>query len=339
MHISASKVEDYYNCPFRYFCKFGLRLRPRVVAELNPMNTGTVIHFVLENIVRMYGGKGLSKIGEREMRSSIRNLLDEYLENSMGGEIEKTKRFTYLYGRLTSTVYTVVSHLARELEQSRFEPVDFELRINNDGDVRPLRLRASDGSVISVYGIVDRVDVMKKDGKSYLRVIDYKTGTKVFALDDVFEGLNMQMLIYLFSIWRNGGERYGDIVPSGILYMPAYMPYTNLERHAGADAIRAEADKKLCMNGLVLDDPEVIEGMEQDIGGVFIPVSRKKNEITGSLISLEMLGRLEKKVESLLVQMAESLHSGDIAGKPHEKGQSSACDYCDYRKVCRYPLI
>ena len=47
MYVSASRVETYYKCPFEYFCKFGLNAKPRKTAELDPAQSGTVIHFVL----------------------------------------------------------------------------------------------------------------------------------------------------------------------------------------------------------------------------------------------------------------------------------------------------
>ena len=78
----------------------------------------------------------------------------------------------------------------------------------------------SDGGSIRIIGSVDRVDVMEKDGKSYLRVIDYKSGGKKFDMSQVLSGLNMQMLIYLFAICENGKERYGDIIPAGVFVFP-----------------------------------------------------------------------------------------------------------------------
>lgn len=335
LYLTASKVENFYNCPFQYFCKFGMKVYPQTVAELNPMQTGTVIHFILENILREYGSY-LSEMEDKELMRLIRRLLDEYLQENMGGEEEKPARFVYLFGRLAKTIFIVVRHLARELAQSEFQPVDFELRINNDSEVKPTVLTAPDGSRISVFGVVDRVDIMEKDGKSYLRVIDYKTGSKVFDMEEVFMGLNMQMLIYLFAIWRNGQKKYGEVIPSGVLYMPAFLPYVSMERGADPAKLDAEKDKALCMNGLVLNDPSVVTGMERDIKGVYIPVSVKKNEITGSLVNLEELGALEKQINSLLIDIAMTLHRGEISPKPYRKQKKDACTYCDYRAVCRY---
>lgn len=128
----------------------------------------------------------------------------------------------------------------RGILQSSFEPADFELRIDKDGLVAPYALPLPDGGTLQIKGSIDRVDRMERDGKAYLRVVDYKSGGKEFLLSDVLNGLNMQMLIYLMCLWQNGAERYGEVIPAGILYMPVKSTPATL----GRDATQAEIDKR-----------------------------------------------------------------------------------------------
>ena len=80
-----------------------------------------------------------------------------------------------------------------------------------------------DGVTVSLSGFVDRVDGWSDKGRLYLRVVDYKTGRKSFDLTDVWNGLGLQMLIYLFTLKEKGKEKFGadTIVPAGVLYFPA----------------------------------------------------------------------------------------------------------------------
>ena len=186
---------------------------------------------------------------------------------------------------------------------------------------------------------MDRVDIMRKNDKAYVRIIDYKTGSKDFSLSDVLYGLNMQMLIYLFTIWQNGKERYGDIVPCGVLYMPAVRPIADVDRNA--DEAEAESDRKsiLKMKGILLDDPEVIFGMEAEAKGIFIPASIKADGSFSSVskvASLEQLGLLKRHIENLLYKLADTLYGGDIAAVPIKGGTNDPCRYCDYRAVCGF---
>ena len=102
----------------------------------------------------------------------------------------------------------LLSHLGKELAQSDFVPADFELSIGKGKELEPLVLEIPGGGRISVEGKIDRVDVMEKPSGKYIRVVDYKTGSKDFKLSDVLYGLNMQMLLYLDTVWKNGKSRY-----------------------------------------------------------------------------------------------------------------------------------
>ena len=50
--ISASKVESFYNCPFSYFMRYGLGAEPLNQATLDPAQSGTIIHLVMEEILK-----------------------------------------------------------------------------------------------------------------------------------------------------------------------------------------------------------------------------------------------------------------------------------------------
>ncbi|MEI6579797.1 MAG: PD-(D/E)XK nuclease family protein, partial [Eubacteriales bacterium] len=335
MYMSASRVESYSKCAFAYYCKYGLKAEPRGVAELDPMQKGTILHLVLQKLLEKYPGKKLIALSRQQRLTEIHLIMDEYLEEKMGGRQEKPKRFEYLYNRLANIMDEVVSRLAKEFETSSFEPVALELKIDNDGEIPPYEIALDNGGMLKIKGSIDRVDKMEKDGKSYIRVVDYKSSGKVFALADVLEGINMQMLIYLFAVWQNGEALYGDIVPAGVLYMAANAPTASLSRNAVPCEIEAEKLKKSKMNGMLLKDFDVILGMEQDGEGIFIPAKLNKGELEGTLITLEQMGKLKTKADNILCEMAKALHGGEIPALPvTDSGYKTACDYCDYKSVC-----
>ena len=180
---------------------------------------------------------------------------------------------------------------------------------------------------------------MEKDGEKYLRVIDYKTGTKKFKLSDILYGLNLQMLLYLYSIKLNGAEKYGEITPAGILYMPATVPVVSAQAELSDDKIDAEIDKALKMNGLLLDDVSVIRGMDKSDSGKYIPVKIKLDTAVSerSIANLEQFGKIFKKLENTVADMGKELYKGNIQASP-AKGAHDACEYCPYDSVCAYRM-
>lgn len=341
LRVSPSRVETQRQCRFAYFCRYGLNAFPRKKAELAAPEIGTLIHFVLERLLKT-GQGGPENMADETLSARVRALLDEYARDYLGGLADKPERFRYLYEQLGRTVEELVRHIARELAQSEFVPVDFELRLAENGDVPPLTMPLADGGRLVVEGKVDRVDMMQNGEKTYLRVIDYKTGVKQFSLSDVAQGLNLQMLIYLFTLCRNAGARYGqgETLPAGVLYMPAKRPAITGGREMTPEKLRSETDKELKMNGLVLGDLEAVLGMEKDGAGIFIPVKLKAGGEeflkSSSIASAEQLGAIYHSIQRKLQSMAKTLRSGDIAAKPVNGGGYDPCRYCDYADVCGF---
>ncbi|MCH5191106.1 MAG: PD-(D/E)XK nuclease family protein [Oscillospiraceae bacterium] len=334
MYISASKTEKFYKCPFEYFCEYGIKAKPRREAELDSAQTGTLIHFVLERFLRENSKEACLKLSQSGIKEKINSIIDSYTDEKLGGYSGKSNAFLRSIQLIKSSAQKVVLHMIDELAHSSFIPVDFELSINNDGDIMPYSITLPNGGTVKIIGSVDRVDAYKTDDNTFVRVIDYKTGGKAFNLYDVFAGLNMQMLIYLFAIWQNGKERYGNVVPAGILYFQAKSPRLTrgkLSRYSGSDKIKSELQKELKMSGMILNNTSVIDAMEKDGAGVFIPAGiNKSGNATGNVISLKSLEALRKKVNSAVQKMAEDLQSGMIDAFPVEK----ACDYCKYADIC-----
>lgn len=335
MFLSASKVDVYHKCPFEYFCKYGIRAMPRQRAELDPALGGTVIHFVLENMIKELKKDGIIALSDDGVRDEVNKWLDIYLSEFIGGNAGKTQRFLYLYKRLSFSLFDIVKRMRDEFSVSSFIPCDFELPIDN------YTLPLSDGGSLEIHGSVDRVDKYEKDGTTYIRIVDYKSGKKDFVLSDILYGLNMQMLIYLFAIESGGEARYGNIKPAGIMYYPAkrspinmsskYMPEEKLEK------IKISNDLG---SGLFLLDKNTLSAMEDGIGGKYIPIKLKSSkngeELTGNLITAGYLGKLHRRIDKILCQMAENLHCGNIPASPAYESTryGKTCEYCDYSSVC-----
>ena len=140
---------------------------------------------------------------------------------------------------------------------------------------------------------------------------------------------------YLFAIWQNGGEKYGNVIPAGVLYFPAKavkLTASKIGRYSDEAALQKAEKSKYQMKGLVLNNINVINAMEHGGGGVLIPSSIDKNgHAAGNVITLNSLYKLRDRVDSEIKNMAESLHKGKINAFPTE----GACDYCVYKSVCK----
>ncbi len=331
--LSATRIDQFYQCRFAYFLKYILHVRPLDKAELNPLEAGSFVHSVMENTLKAFGGD-LTAPEQAALRAQADLCAERYAAERLG-ESAAAPRMRYLIGRLKEQAGRLLMQLRREQEQSEFRPADYELKIGPGAEIEPSVLETPGGEKVYVVGSVDRVDVLRRDGQSYLRVVDYKTGYKKFSLADVYYGLNIQMLLYLFTVCDNGGARYAGPVPAGVMYMPSDPSAPGA---SGGDERAARLAYR--MDGLVLDDPEIVRAMEKEIGGLYIPVYQKQDgslKKSEKLASAAKLGVIRRHIEKTVLEMAQALYDGawDVCPATRENGES-ACAWCDYFAVCRH---
>ena len=356
LNLTASRVDTFYSCRFAFFMQYGLKARPRRVARFDALETGTFIHYVLEHALDALGKQagGAAAADEPAVRRACRAAVRQYVQEELGGLETKTARFRYLFGRLTHTVEQILDNVIEELRVSDFAPIDYEVDFSRGGDLPPVECTEGDLTV-ALSGKVDRVDGYIKNGRLYLRVMDYKSGKKSFSLSDIWYGLNMQLIIYLYALQQEGLDRYrqrleaelNEIVPAGVLYVPVRDELPDAPRDIDEDALRDLRDKALRRSGLLSDDMELLEAMEHGLegDGRFIPVSIKvkKGEDEPSLAAksavadLAKFGRLARYTHEKLLEMGRELRAGSVTADPCKKDKNSSyCDWCEFRAACRF---
>jgi len=349
--MSASRMDKYKSCHFSYFMRYGLNAQPRQRAGFSAPEYGTFVHYVLEHALQddffaqqTLGAFELTTDEKTYLRELTRRVIEKYVAEELGGLEDQTDRFRYLFSRLLRSVYAVVENVAQELRCSKFRPISFELGFGNktDAALPPVELSV-DGVTISISGFVDRVDGWVKDGRLCLRVVDYKTGRKSFDMTEIWNGLGLQMLLYLFTLQEKGEQVYQMPVDSvGVLYLPARDAVIQADRTIPDDQLRAKLDKALVRSGLVLDDPEVLEAMEtaEEGGYRFLPlkVSKSTGKISGdALVSAEQMGKLAGHIQTVLEEICRELARGDITADPYWRGpDKNACRYCEYAAACQF---
>ena len=338
--LSASRTEQYAACPYAFFLQYGLKVKPRRQESFAAPEIGTFIHAVLEEVagkVRELGG--FAEVTDETLLTLTDAAVARYIETDLDGLRDRSPRFRHLFGRLAASARKIVLDMAGELRVSKFEPLDFELNFAKPELLPPVRL--SDGeTTLTLTGIADRVDGWVNGDKLYLRVVDYKTGRKTFSLSDVYYGLGLQMLLYLFALGKVGESRYHmEIVPAGVLYHPARDDLVRLDEDLPDEDVEQARLSALRRSGLILASDGVPDAMDTEDEKHYV-VKRKGGHVSGKgvdLASAEDLGRLARHMEKTLLELTRQLRQGEIPARPISRSaDDSACKYCDYKHVCHF---
>lgn len=335
--MSATKLDLVNSCHFSYFLRFGLDAKPRQRAAFQATDYGTFVHDVLEHTLRwakeegvpLDDGEGVGRLSQRAA--------DRYEQEAMSNLAEEPARFRYLFQRMKGAALAVARSVCAELAVSDFTPAAFELGFGPGKDLPPVEVEQ--GVRLRLTGYVDRVDQWLHGGKSYLRVVDYKTGRKSFDFSDVEDGRGLQMLLYLFALSREGKGLFGpeDTVPAGVLYVPARTPLVDGERGMSDGEIQKSRDRLLRRQGLVLDDPDVLAAMERPAGEYrFLPIGAGKGGLD-YLVTPEQMDALDEYITRALRTAAGELAAGNIDADPYWQGaDKNPCRWCDYKAACHF---
>ena len=340
LRISPSQLEKYYTCRYGYFLQYVLGLKPRRRAELSADQSGTLMHWVLQMALDPHPDADnpcnaltpFLELDDEAMAGLASLLVDEYAKRYLP---EDTARFAYLLSRLKKSMTSLLCYLRDEQKQSCFHPAACELRIGSGEDAVPGHVyHLSDGRTVQLVGTVDRADEwVEENGTRWVRVVDYKTGTKKLNLKEVYCGLDCQMLLYLFSLTRDKSGRFTGAEPAGVLYLLADPAPKTTNRQ------QAQQDVQYELDGLVRDEQKVFDAMDADETGCYLPFGYRNGVPSPSQkdkrADIAKLNRIQLHLDDLVTQMGQQLYDGQIAAEPLVAGAGrNPCVWCDYSFIC-----
>ena len=335
LNLSASQVDKQAMCRLHYFLRYGLQVKERKTVTVDPAEFGTYVHAVLEETAKevMCLG-GFQKVSLENTMEIAGKHAEAYVKKRFG-QLD-SERLSYLFRRNNQELEFVVKELWDELQSSAFCPVGFEVAFGDDGQIAAIQIPGHKIGA-QLRGFVDRVDVWTDGQKNYFRVVDYKTGKKDFDYCDVFNGIGLQMLLYLFALEEDGHSLVGDdATAAGVQYFPARVPFLLVEGIQDIDAIIDSRAKAWKRKGLLLNNPEVLGAMDPDNHSARLCYSVKKDgTISGDVADTAQFKMLRAYVFTLLGKIVDDIASGCIEPNPYTRGSSdNACRFCPYAEVC-----
>lgn len=339
---SVSRLEKFRACPFAYFAAYGLKLKPRQIYEITPLERGDIFHQALAQIGRLAAERNLvwRELDEQQAAALVDEVLANIMPAFLAGILASSARYRYLAARIRDTLIATVGLMAEHMRRGHFVPVAFELPFGNrEGDALPaLTIELEGGRKLQINGQIDRVDMACSGEQAYFRVIDYKTGDVSLRVEDIFAGLRLQLLVYLQVVLDNSAYfQAGGALAAGMYYMPVRDEYLSGPMPP-PDVDAAPAGLRL--NGLTVMDEQAVRLADPAINGhsQLIPtaLSAKGFYANSPGLNAEQLAELRAYLPRLLRETAGQMLAGLAEVAPHRAANFDACAYCDYRNVCGF---
>ncbi len=342
VRFSITRLETFKKCPFSYYLKYILNIKKREEFEVTSLDLGSFMHGVIEEFSKYLFENNISwrNLNDASEFEKIEFKIDDIINKKLGQILSKQKesiRYKVLKEKLIITLKQVIKIISKSFSQSEFLPLGYEMEFSDSGVFAPIVLRLSDGRKIELIGKIDRVDTMKLDDRLYVRVIDYKSSNRDITLEDIKDGISLQLLTYLSAIIQNmkeKGEKY--VIPAAMNYFTLSEKMLHLDKSFGEDEIKNKIIEKYRLKGIFLKDIEVLNKMDNrfDTNERLIDVSKMSySRNSKKLLEEKEYEEMCIKIRDILKSISEEIINGVVSISPNKKCDS--CKYCDFSTICR----
>ncbi|MCL2841049.1 MAG: PD-(D/E)XK nuclease family protein [Defluviitaleaceae bacterium] len=290
---AATRLEAYARCPFAYYMRYILGAKERIHYQVLPTDLGNIFHNILTGFVRQYSP------------TLTRSAIDSMVNDLMKGVVfessiyHSTARNRHILNKVHRIASASCWAISEQIKQAEYNPALTEHEILNSWAI-------NNGRTLTLTGRVDRVDIHQaEDGKEHVRIIDYKSGQARFNENEVRQGIQLQLMLYMNAILKSREKIGKQSIPGGVFYFPVDDPILQADGILDDKTRETGLLKAFKMSGFTVED-------------------------TADMDNFIHLGQ---EAENKVKELAHRMTQGDISATPF-KGQRSPCEYCKYDGVC-----
>ena len=343
MKTSVSRLEQFMWCPFKHFVSYGIKPIAIKHYEITFPDVGLLFHSALEQFGRAVYDQNLvwQDLDQKSCDQMIEKIVDEMVDQ----DIFKTKfQYQYLIQKLKRVSKRAIWTLTKQLKQGDFVPIAFEMAFSDEGfGAPPMIIELGNGEKLLIRGVIDRVDLLETDQSSYVKIIDYKSGSTTLSLSDIYHGLQMQLMVYLKACLDNPDYfKAEDLKPGGIFYFKIDDPMIQSAQTL-SELIESQIESQLRLDGIALEEPIILEKMDrtlmEDNKSVVMKVSYKKDGAftkDSKVLPLDTFYHMIDHVQEKIQEIGQSLLEGEIRPLPCQTEGRIACNSCEYQSFCQF---
>ena len=331
---SITRVEKFYTCPMQYFLNYGIRLKKDELFEETTLEMGNFLHDCLQHFVKQIKEKSLQwgtlddkKIGEISSHVLV------HAKKTHNHGIFTEKRYAPIFERLSLDFTSAVHTIRDQLCDTAVSVYAAELTLK---DTEYLKFSLENGAELRLTCKVDRVDTMKTENATAVRIVDYKLSGKPARLTDVYFGLNIQLLIYLKFVLEYFKTQGENVIIGGAFYYDLSLPFSK-----NIDPVVLLKEKR--MNGFMVDSADINAAFSKldgtDLVATQGSISSKTGEMnrrTKTIFNEQEFNTLFAYCENLMKKAFCEILSGQVTPLPYKDGQKTACENCDYQSICLF---
>lgn len=341
LKTSVSKLEQYSRCPFSYYLKYELKLKEKEELKVQNFDTGSFMHEIIDEFFKKVNEENIPLTEFLEDNSKIEQIVEPAVEENLicGKQymFKATVKYKILVTRLKRIISIALKYIIESLVYSDFKIQGTEIEFGTGQKYKPIIIESEDGMKIELTGKIDRMDIGQNEDGKYLRIIDYKSSAKNIDLNEVYAGLQLQLLVYMDAISKD------DSIPAGALYFSLLEQIVKADKKLTEEQIEDQIRKQFKMKGLILADVKVIKMQDKNLtsgASKIIPAGITTKDVIDKRytngVNREEFEILQKYIYKTIKDISKEILSGNIDLKPYNNKGYTPCQYCSYKSICGF---
>lgn len=339
---SVSKLEKFAGCPFSYYLQYGLRIQEKEELKVQSFDTGSFMHEMIDEFFKKVKEENINLAelisDEEKIQDIVNKVIKEKLDMGKNYNFVATSKYKVLVKRLNRIVVKALKFIIEGLVYSDFNIEGTEIEFGQKGKYKPIEITLENGKKLEIIGKIDRVDTANSEDGKYLRIIDYKSSARNIDLNEVYAGLQIQLLTYMDAVCKEE-----DLIPAGVLYFSLLEQIIKTDKKMSEDKIEEELRKQFKMKGLILADIKVIKLHDKNLESgtsKLIPATITKggaiSESKTSGVKKQEFKILQDYIYKTIKEISKEILKGNISIKPYYKKGKTPCKYCNYKSICGF---
>lgn len=303
INLSYSSLNNYYKCAFKYYMNDLLKLTPEI--QTTSIDIGKIFHKIFE----------LSYKEDFDFETAFQNEYDNIKNVETAFYLRKFKFLLSEIIRINNQKMAD-SHLNQVLTEQK---VSVNYTVNN--------------LTINFKGYVDKILYTKENDKTYVAIVDYKTGKVDLNLDNVEYGLSMQLPIYLYFL--KNFPKFTNVEICGFylqIVMPETIKYGENYEDILNDSLKLQGYSNSSKSIITMfdshfDNSNMIKSLKTNKDGSFSNNSK--------VLSNKDMDNLAQKVNENVQKAIENISNCQFNINPKMiKNKNVSCEYCVFKECC-----
>lgn len=300
--LAYTSFDNYNKCKFKYYLNHILGIN--IIKDDFAMLIGNVCHYLLSNI--------------DNNDFDVSKYFDDYLAKQR----DFTSREKFFLQNIKEEMFFIVDTIKKQLTYTSFDKKLYEEKVYID---------KSKNIKVTFMGVIDKVLYKEEDNKTYLVVIDYKTGNTDIKLNNMAYGIGMQLPIYLYL---SSNMKFKNVQVVGF-YLQKLLS-SSLDNTKDYDEAR---ENSLKLEGYSINNEQILSKFDKTYNNSKL-IKGMKTSSKGFYSYSKVLSNEE--IDSLIISTNEQIDSvidsilkADFTINPKIiDGENISCKYCEYQDIC-----